>query len=765
MIEFVGKFLKKIGELEIKHYYLFVILILLFTGFNLYGITKIHFQSDLDKMNPQDLDVVKINNEIESKFSDADAIIVLIQIDEDSQKNNQINDIRDPEVIEFTKRLTENLLEDSRIQEVQSAGLFFPEEVPETLGETKAYLSQIPQADSIFSDDYSFTMVNIIADIGEDQDKIIALNEKVMEIIEESSPPGGIKTSVTGNPPLMAVMMNLLISDSFKTLLYAAIFIFVLLFVITRAISKSTMIMVPLIFGLSWTMGTLGWAGVPITIATAGLSSMLLGLGVEYSIFLFSRYEEEKKKSNTKDSIIKALSTTGASTVSSGLTTVIGFAVLTFSIFPMISDMGFSLATGIGYLLASTMIVLPLTILTKEKLIKRNTNQNGGESNKLTDSLTKGFKSYGKFVSTKPIFVIIVGFLITILMFQGMQMIENKDIEFDTVLPADFPELIAYNTIFDEIGQSSSINIFVKLDPTELGTDEPKDIRDQRVISYIDILSQKVKYVSHFSSVSSISEFEKENLGEIPGSLVEQREELSNYDVSEYITEDYSATIIRIKFDISSQNSEASAEIVRQINEIVDTTLGPAGVETVVSGGLSVDYELTRIQNPDTAKTSIYALIGIIVLLLILSRSFKYTFLPLITVVLGILWTLGIIGFAKVPFSSITSTVITMTIGIGIDFGLQLSMRFRQEREEGNEKRKAMEKTLKNTLYPMVITALAAIIGFSTMRLGQLNIMGDLGTSMSFSIVACMLVAISIVAGLIVLFERQTLKKKNISKK
>ena len=784
MINTVGKFLGKIGELETKHFYLATAIVLFFTAFMIIGITKIRFQSDLDEMNPQDLDVVQLSNEIQNKFGRGgdNGILILIEIDETKPKiNNPINDIRDPRVIEFTKRLANNLEEDERINEVFSVANFFPSEnnIPETLEGIKSNLDRIPQSEQIFGRGYSFTTVSIEADIGFDEEKIRQLNEDVNKLIEASSPPGGVKTTITGTPALITVMFNFLIQDSLLTLVYATLFIFILLFILTRAWSRATVIIIPLLFGLTWTAGTLGWTETPITIATAGLSAMLLGLGVEYSIFLFSRYEEERKQNELKYSIIKSLETTGAATTSSGLTTIIGFAVLTASVFPVLADLGFSLAIGIAFALTSTMTVLPLAIIWRNNffgpMVRTCDDQiNGKESydkiknrhckKSLADYLSGFFESYGKIVSKKPITIVFIGLALTGVMFIGIQLIQSQDIDFGNVLPEELPELQAFNTIFNERGQTSSVSIFVELVPeTGLYSENyPQDIREPEVIEYVNRLTEKTKHMSYFISVNSISELEKEiNDGKIPQTLAEQKALLENQNIGDFVSKDFSSTIIRISLSVESggMGSSEGPEITRQLNEIINSTKSPAGINTEPSGDIVVSYEINKIQNPDTARTSIFALIGIVILLLVLSRSIKYTILPLLTVVLAIFWTLGLIGFFQVPFSSITSSVITMTIGIGIDFGLQLSMRFRDELKT-RAKREAMRETLKNVLYPMTITVIAAVIGFSTMRLGELSLTADLGTSMSFSIVSSMLVAITVVAGLILIFERDKKRKK-----
>ena len=105
-----------------------------------------------------------------------------------------------------------------------------------------------------------------------------------------------------------------------------------------------------------------------------------------------------------------------------------------------------------------------------------------------------------------------------------------------------------------------------------------------------------------------------------------------------------------------------------------------------------------------------------------------------------------------------TSGVISMIMGIGIDFGIQIITRFKQELKN-NEKREAMRITINGIFMPMFITTLAALIGFRAMSLGQLKLMGEMGTIMSLGVAFCMLAAITIVPSILVLFTKE--KKKN----
>lgn len=760
MIKYLQKLLGKIGKLELKYCWIFLLLIILFTSFSVVGITKIEIESDFDKFNPQGIPVVDLSDKIDKEFSQLSSFVIIIELDDESNIGEQITDIRDPKVIKFLIELENNLKTEKKVESVFSLGSFF-QQTPESLDQSKQILNQIPRAEGLINNAKTVTPIFIDADVGADRDKIVEANEKIQEIVDNSEKPAGIKVAVTGEPPLFAKIVDLILNDGFFTLIASAIAIFVLLFLIERSVKYGLVVIIPVLLGIVWTAGALGWLGIPLTIATAAMGAMLLGLGTEYSIFLNSRYMEEKENMKYDKAIVKALSTTGASTTSSGITTLIGFFALTLSIFPMLGDMGKTFGLGIFFVLSSTMLTGPIVMILEERYERfMHKGQRKKRIGKKADTKAlKIFEGYGKIVSHKPILTIIIAIIITGFLFTGISQIKNEEIDFDTILPEDLPELLAFQILENEIEDTTNIVIFIELDQSTPNSNEPIDVRDPRIVNYVDALSQKSEKIDFVVNVRSISTIEKQaNKDILPQSLAGQRGLLENLNYQSYITKDFSGTVIRIDLDEDGAFSN-DAEVVRQVYEVIKTTKKPIGITTNAAGGLIENYELNKIINPDSGRTAIIAFVAIIIFLFVISRSIKYTILPLITVVVAIIWLLGLIGYLQIGFNSIISSVISMTIGIGIDFGIQLSMRFRQELEE-NEKREAMINTLKYTLYPMVITVIAALIGFQAMSLGQLKMMQSLGNVLSIGILASMLVAISLVAGLMLVFER---KKKKTS--
>ena len=367
--------------------------------------------------------------------------------------------------------------------------------------------------------------------------------------------------------------------------------------------------------------------------------------------------------------------------------------------------------------------------------------------------MKKIVRPYAKFLSEKPLLVLIIAILFSTLMFYGLGNLNMLGFDLDDVLPQDSEEIETFKLIEDEFTSETTIYYYVAIENEYPNSNEPNDVRDPRVIKYIDTLTQKTKSLDYVNDVNSLSKIVKEsNNGYIPNTLTEVQKITSQMQYNNLLSEDNSFTLINI--NMNDLPYEETFNVVYELDDIVYETQSPAGVSAYVAGGFAEGVAFDEQIGPDSQKTSIISLIAIFGILFLLLRSFKNTLLTLSTILFGITWALGFTALIGMSLNPITMSVTTMIMGIGIDFGIQVITRFRYELKN-LDKRKAMEETITNIFFPMSITTLAALIGFRAMSLGQLKIMADLGTIMSFGVAGCFLAAMSIVPSIMVLLERK----------
>jgi predicted RND superfamily exporter protein len=377
-------------------------------------------------------------------------------------------------------------------------------------------------------------------------------------------------------------------------------------------------------------------------------------------------------------------------------------------------------------------------------------------------------EKYSELITGHPFTVLVIMLLVSAYAIEMVGTIETKKSDIKSMLPGDVDSISTLNSIENEFGSTNFVLIAVEIDPSYIGSDEVRDVRDQRVLLYLNQLSDFAIHTENVIEVTSAANVLKNiNNGHLPQSEREvQQLAGKNGLLDNYFSRDYTLAVIRIQTTDDVDLKSLEAELDKIINEIprppgITTTLGGAAMEGVV---------MEKNIGPDMAKTSLFSLMGILIIILVIFRSVKYGFTPMTTIIFGTLWAMGYVGFIGMGMSSQTSGVLSMIMGIGIDFGIQVVTRYRfellnipalKERHQDIDigPKDAMAVTLNNVTIPMLTTTLAALIGFQAMSLGKLTFLGDMGTIMSYGVAASMVAAITIVPALVILFDTADIKK------
>lgn len=143
--------------------------------------------------------------------------------------------------------------------------------------------------------------------------------------------------------------------------------VFGLLSVAFRDARALVLLGLPLLIGTLWTFGFAGVAVGTLNNFTGFFGAILLGLGVDYTIHLYSRYLEERPRHATvEDAIVAAWDEVGPPCASAALTSAAGFGALCLSGFKGFSGLGLLLSVGLVLCLVSVLVTLPLFIVWRE---------------------------------------------------------------------------------------------------------------------------------------------------------------------------------------------------------------------------------------------------------------------------------------------------------------------------------------------------------------------------------------------------------------
>ena len=155
-------------------------------------------------------------------------------------------------------------------------------------------------------------------------------------------------------------MADLVIKGQMYSLLLAIIIIGALVSLIFKSPSAGFIAMIPITMAVLFLFGIMGIFGIRLDIATALLSSMMIGIGVDYTIHFLWRYKVERCADlSPKQAVQKTLETTGRGILFNALSVIIGFSVLLFSSFPPIRFFGLLVLLSIIACLAGAFLVIP----------------------------------------------------------------------------------------------------------------------------------------------------------------------------------------------------------------------------------------------------------------------------------------------------------------------------------------------------------------------------------------------------------------------
>lgn len=178
----------------------------------------------------------------------------------------------------------------------------------------------------------------------------------------------GYTMQVSGTPSLVVRLDESLIKSQFRSLTIAVILVWIAVTLMLRSVKKSTIAMVPILSTVLILFGFMGWAGIPLDIATVLVGSISIGIGIDYSIyFINSFYIAKNRGLSNQEALYETLSIAGKSISINVLSVTCGFLVLLMS--QMIPLARFGLLVGMTMVTSGlgAMTLLPALLMLKEE--------------------------------------------------------------------------------------------------------------------------------------------------------------------------------------------------------------------------------------------------------------------------------------------------------------------------------------------------------------------------------------------------------------
>ena len=171
--------------------------------------------------------------------------------------------------------------------------------------------------------------------------------------------------------PINVATSTEVVSSQILSLSGSLLAVFLMLVLIFRSVYRGVLGMIPLAFTVLFNFGVMGFFGVHLDIGTALVSSIVIGIGVDYSIHYLSRmFSEIAQGTELLDAIAKTVKRSGKAITANAVTVGFGFLALSVSEFLPLVTLSWMIWLTLNISALATMILLPALAVTLPNVLK-----------------------------------------------------------------------------------------------------------------------------------------------------------------------------------------------------------------------------------------------------------------------------------------------------------------------------------------------------------------------------------------------------------
>ena len=717
-----------------------ILLFTIFTAIVGIQIQNVYMTSDLTGYLPPDHPSIQLWREIDEEFQITSTIVIYVEAD----------DIRDPYVLKEMDRISTKINkynldkgEKDGVVSVQSIASLIKDEnakpysvsglggtgkfeIPDDRNLISKYIARdLVQATEgiLFIDTYEVAV--IILQLSDDADYYEIL-DKVQAAIDKEVRYSDMM--ITG----LAAMQEAIQKESMQNMIIifpiAIIFISIVIFFFHRTVKGIIIILLPLAYALVLTFGFFGLVMPELTLLAIAIVALLVGLGVDYSIHLLNRFSEEDNLENKIDAVERTLRLTGKAVFLSTLTTTIGFGSLTVSSMPPVVDFGIGCVMGIIFCFISATILVPcLAIIMNFK--KKGPVQNWNKFANIVVDNKKRFALLACFFAVMSLIVL-----------PGIR----TDVNFFEMAPKGLPEIDKYFEYSENFGGGTNYNILL-IETDSQGLSYPETIEA--------IFSMEEKIRALGTSVLSIADAIKKTNEVLERNLIIEKiaefagvEEIIFDRIAKegLVNEDYSKTVIVVTFPVGL-GFEKLKILVTSINDIASNADIPHnGRISKLTGQDAINVEVNNVLTDQQINSMIIALLLVLAMLILIFNSSIWGFLTIIPVLFVLVWEPGFLVMLNIPLSVVTISIASIMIGIGIDYGIHITQRFRESMDEGKSKIEATKESIQKSGISLIEAAFTTIAGLSSVYFVDILAIQQFGTVIIIMTISSLVAAILI---------------------
>jgi predicted RND superfamily exporter protein len=530
----------------------------------------------------------------------------------------------------------------------------------------------------------------------------------------------------------------------------AALFITSLIFFLFFRSFRATFISICiLIFGVMWSFGTLGLFHYKITILTAIIPPLIIVIGITNCIFLINKYQQEiKNHGNQAKALQRVISKIGVSTLMTNMTTAIGFATFMITGNDLLYEFGLVTSINVITVYLLTLVVVPIVYsfmaMPKEKHLEHLTRN-------YLSSLLNWVEQIVRYKRNK---VYIIYALLLVFSIIGISQMKVSG-----SLIGEMPKSASFykDILFFE-------KEFNGVQPLEImiNTGRKKGVIKASMMRKMEELQKTIDSIPELSkpvSIVNLVKYSKQayyngnpEYYELPTS----QEQAFILSYAKNATKNSKENLMKSYVDSTGQyarittfmkdiGTEEMAKVEKRLHAKIDKIFPSDKYTVTLTGKALVFQKGTTYLVENLIESLIFAILLIAGLMAYMFRSWKMIFASVVTNILPLCITSGLMGYFGIPLKPSTILVFSIAFGISVDNAIQFMAKYRHDLIHNKGKiKKSVISALHETGVSTFYTSMVLIFGFAIFTLssfsGTIALGGLISVTLTFAMFANLLV-------------------------
>jgi len=505
------------------------------------------------------------------------------------------------------------------------------------------------------------------------------------------------------------------------------------------------------------TFGLLALVGGSLTMASIAALPILIGLGVDYAIQFQARFDETGSA--------ETAGVRGGPTIAAAcLATAAGFLALQLSPAPMVRGFGWVLIVGVVI-----AFVLALTVGLGTLALRRAGPVAAGDPPSLP--VAKASSERGTLrrhppverllalAQTYPVAVLAVGVGLAVMGWAAGTRVDTVT-DIRELAPQNVKAVEGLNELQDTTGVSGELDVSITA----------PDLTDPESVEWMAGFKKRVLEANGFGGENpscldaeicpgpALSDFLVRG-GETPTAerIDATLSALSPYALRQVAPIDPDTGEVGnealISFGIRAQSLDDQQKLVDRVRDAVGEP--PEGVDVELSGLSVIAAESASDLSSSRYWLTLAGLLLVGLALLLIYRSWRRAFVPLVPTVLATGWASLLLWLTGIPLNPMSAALGALTIAIATEFGVLLTGRFHEERGGGAGTEEALRRAYARTGAAVLASGVTAIAGFAVLVASDVQMLRDFGLVTVVDLAAALIGVLLVLPATLLLLERR----------